>query len=62
MKVKVLVADKFPDQYIKQMKDLDLEVTYSPKLGENDLPGAIGDAVCCLHREAEEVSDAEASN
>jgi D-3-phosphoglycerate dehydrogenase / 2-oxoglutarate reductase len=37
MKVKVLVADKFPDQYIKQMEDLGLEVIYSPKLGEKDL-------------------------
>lgn len=43
MKVKVLVADKFPDQYIQQMKDLDLEVEYSPKLGENDLPKAAKD-------------------
>ncbi len=43
MKVKVLVADKFPDQYIKQMNDLDLDVTYSPKLGENDLPNEIKD-------------------
>lgn len=43
MKVKVLVADKFPDQYIKQMQDLNLEVEYSPKLGENDLPEAIKD-------------------
>ncbi len=40
MKVSVLVADKFPDLYIQQMKDLDLEVIYSPKLGENDLPEA----------------------
>jgi len=40
MKVKVLVADKFPDLYIQQMKDADLEVIYSPKLGENDLPEA----------------------
>jgi D-3-phosphoglycerate dehydrogenase len=40
MKVKVLIADKFPDQYIQQLKDMDLEVIYSPKLGENDLPQA----------------------
>jgi D-3-phosphoglycerate dehydrogenase len=40
MKVKVLIADKFPDQYIQQLKDIDLEVIYSPKLGENDLPEA----------------------
>jgi D-3-phosphoglycerate dehydrogenase len=43
MKVKVLVADKFPDQHIKQLKDMDLEVIYSPKLGENDLPEAAKD-------------------
>ena len=41
MKVKVLVADKFPDQHIKKMQDLDLDVTYAPKLGENDLPNEI---------------------
>lgn len=43
MKLKVLIADKFPDQYIKEMEDLDLEVIYSPKLGENDLPEASKD-------------------
>jgi len=37
MKVKVLIADKFPEKYIQQMKDLDLEVIYEPKLGEKDL-------------------------
>ena len=36
MKVKVLVADKFPDPHIKEMQDLNLDVTYAPKLGEND--------------------------
>lgn len=40
MKLKVLVADKFPDKYIQQMKDLDLDVIYQPKLGEKDLPEA----------------------
>lgn len=40
MKISVLVADKFPDLYVQQMKDLGLEVIYSPKLGENDLPEA----------------------
>lgn len=43
MKLKVLVADKFPDKYIQQMKDLDLEVIYEPKLGEKDLPEAAKD-------------------
>jgi D-3-phosphoglycerate dehydrogenase len=37
MKLKVLIADKFPEKYINQMKDLDLDVTYEPKLGEKDL-------------------------
>lgn len=40
MKLKVLVADKFPEKYIQQMKDLDLDVVYNPKLGEKDLPEA----------------------
>ncbi len=43
MKVSVLIADKFPEEYIQQLKDLNLEVNYSPKLGENDLPEAIKD-------------------
>ncbi len=37
MKLKVLIADKFPEKYIKQMKDLNLEVDYQPKFGEKDL-------------------------
>jgi len=40
MKVRLLVADKFPDKHIQQLKDMDLDVVYSPKLGENDLPEA----------------------
>jgi D-3-phosphoglycerate dehydrogenase len=40
MKVKVLIADKFPEQYMEQLKEMELEVIYSPKLGENDLPEA----------------------
>jgi len=41
--MKVLVADKFPEHYIQQMRDLDLEVIFAPKLGENDLPANIMD-------------------
>ncbi|OGU76772.1 MAG: phosphoglycerate dehydrogenase [Ignavibacteria bacterium RBG_16_34_14] len=44
MKVKVLVADKFSEKHIQQLKDMDLEVVYSPKLGEKDLPEAAKDA------------------
>ena len=43
MKVKVLIADKFPERYIQELKDFDLEVIYLPKLGENDLPQAAKD-------------------
>lgn len=43
MKVKVLIADKFPDLYVDQLRGMDLEVIYSPKLGENDLPEAAKD-------------------
>jgi D-3-phosphoglycerate dehydrogenase len=38
--MKVLIADKFPDKYVQQIKDLGLDVIYSPQLGENDLPQA----------------------
>jgi len=38
--MKVLIADKLPEKYIEDLKALDLEVIYNPKLGENDLPEA----------------------
>lgn len=38
--MKVLIADKFPERYIEDLKELGLEVLYNPKLGENDLPEA----------------------
>lgn len=41
--MKVLIADKFPDFYIKKIQELGLEVINSPKLGENDLPSASKD-------------------
>ncbi|MCA2004547.1 MAG: phosphoglycerate dehydrogenase [Ignavibacterium sp.] len=43
MKLKVLIADKFPEKYIQELKDLDLEVIYESKLGEKDLPKAAED-------------------
>lgn len=43
MKLRVLIADKFPEKYIQELKDLDLEVIYEPKLGEKDLPKAAED-------------------
>ncbi len=44
MKVKVLIADKFPEKYVEELKNIDLDVEYSPTLGENDLPEAAKDA------------------
>jgi D-3-phosphoglycerate dehydrogenase len=44
MKLKVLIADKFQEKYLDQLKKMDLEVIYEPKLGENDLPEAAKDA------------------
>jgi D-3-phosphoglycerate dehydrogenase len=44
MKVKVLIADKFPEPYIQQLRDHDLEVIYEPRLGEADLPEAVKEA------------------
>jgi D-3-phosphoglycerate dehydrogenase / 2-oxoglutarate reductase len=43
MKIKLLIADKFPDKYINELKSLDLEVLYEPKYGEKDLPSAAKD-------------------
>ncbi|MBN1299796.1 MAG: phosphoglycerate dehydrogenase [Melioribacteraceae bacterium] len=38
MKTTVLIADKFPEKYVEQLKNNGLNVLYEPKLGENDLP------------------------
>ena len=44
MKTKILIADKFPDKYLDELKNLDVEVENSPKLGEKDLETAAKDA------------------
>ena len=41
--MKVLIADKFPDQYTEKIKTLVRELAYEPKLKENDLPQNIHD-------------------
>lgn len=50
MKMKVLIADKFPEQYIQRLKDSEIDVIYNPKLGENDLPDAVKDIDCVVVR------------
>lgn len=39
--MKVLIADKFPENYINDLKNAGIDVVYSPKLGENDLPNNV---------------------
>lgn len=56
--MRVLIADKFPDVYIQQMKDMGLEVDYSPKLGENDIPGHIQDVDILVVRSTNVTRDA----
>lgn len=48
--MKVLIADKFPEQFIQQLKDNGAEVIYNPKLGEKDLPEAAKDVDCIVVR------------
>ncbi|MFA3782954.1 NAD(P)-dependent oxidoreductase [Melioribacteraceae bacterium 4301-Me] len=50
MKMKILIADKFPEHYVKKLEDAGLEVIYDPKLGEADLPNAIKDIDCLIVR------------
>ncbi len=39
--MKILIADKFPNIYTDQMKELGYDVIYKPELGENDIPNEI---------------------
>ena len=41
--MKVLIADKFPDQYIEKIKSLVRELIYEPKFKEDNLPDNIHD-------------------
>jgi len=42
--MKVLIADKFPDNHIQTLKDNGIEVVYEAKAGENDIPNLVKDA------------------
>jgi len=42
--MKVLIADALPEYYVEQLRKNNLDVVFSPKLGENDLPEAVKDA------------------
>jgi D-3-phosphoglycerate dehydrogenase len=64
--MKVLVADKFPEIYLQQLRELDCEVTYSPKLDEKELPDAAKYADILVVRStnvtAETISKSESLN
>lgn len=36
--MKVLIADKFPEKYVEELRNQGVEVVYEPGLGENDIP------------------------
>ena len=42
--MKVLIADKFPENHIKTLRDAGFEIIYEPKAGENDIPNVVKDA------------------
>lgn len=42
--MKVLIADKFPDNHVQTLKDAGFEIIYEPKAGENDIPNIVKDA------------------
>jgi D-3-phosphoglycerate dehydrogenase len=42
--MKVLIADKFPENHIQTLKNNGFDIAYQPKLGENDIAGACADA------------------
>lgn len=48
--MRVVVADKFPEQYITQLKSLNLDIDYNPKLGADDLVDAAKDASIVIVR------------
>ncbi|MFA7227958.1 MAG: hydroxyacid dehydrogenase [Melioribacteraceae bacterium] len=42
--MKVLIADKFPENHIQTLRDSGFEIVYEPKAGENDIPDLVKDA------------------
>jgi D-3-phosphoglycerate dehydrogenase len=56
--MKVLVADKFPQKHMDEMRAMGIEVRYEPKLGANDLPGAIADTEILIVRSTKVIREA----
>lgn len=53
MKIKVLVADKFPDLYLEKIKNLDCDVINEPKIKAEELAGKINDIDILIVRSTE---------
>ncbi|MBU0678473.1 MAG: hydroxyacid dehydrogenase [Verrucomicrobia bacterium] len=56
--MKVLIADKFPEQYIDQMKSLGVDVIYEPKFGAGEIAGNIADKAVVIVRSTEVTAEA----
>lgn len=55
--MKILIADKLSTRAVAALEALCTQVTVSPDLGKNDLPGAIGDANVLIVRSTEVLAD-----
>lgn len=56
--MKILVADKFPKVYLQQLREIDGEIVYSPKLSEKELPEAVRDVDILVVRSTNVTSEA----
>ncbi len=55
--MKALIADAFPEPYLKQIKELGVEVEYKPKLKSEELRAHIGDSNILVVRSTEVKAD-----
>ncbi len=55
--MKALIADAFPEPYLKQIKELGVEVEYKPKLKSEELRAHIGEANILVVRSTEVKAD-----
>lgn len=60
--MKILVADKVPDELITRLATLGAEVSYSPDLNADSLPDAIGNALVLTMLRDEDINIEEMQN
>jgi D-3-phosphoglycerate dehydrogenase len=56
--MKTLIADKFPEQYIEEIKSLGFQLAYEPKYGAEDLARNIADSDVVVVRSTKVTADA----